>query len=114
MWEKPGILCLFHSFDEGLLALPNLTPKKECPKKGQICSWFRNKENIHCMSQNKDTLFLTRGIIQNLTEANTLIKSQRISKFVWDFSPCSMDSTGNAANSTSEVTESSNPQDLNG
>ena len=47
-----------------------------------------------------------RCVIQIPAQANILIKSQRISEFVWDISPVA--GTTRAANSTSELAKSSN------
>lgn len=52
-----------------------------------------------------------RCVIQIPAQANILIKSQRISEFVWDISPVA--GTTRAANSTSELAKSSNPQAFN-
>ena len=53
-----------------------------------------------------------RCVIQIPAQANILIKSQKISEFVWDISPVA--GTTRAANSTSELAKSSNPQAFNG
>lgn len=53
-----------------------------------------------------------RCVIQIPAEANIWIKSQRISEFVWDFSPVA--GTAGAASSTSGLAKSSNPQAFKG
>lgn len=67
----------------------------------------RSEENIYFMSQKKHVWSLSRCSIQTPTFVNILIKSQRISKFVWDFFPCGRDSMCNIANSTNEFTKNS-------